>query len=1130
MRGLLNFSEAASSTQYETMINFNTARGLKPIVFAQRQMSLEEAEKYHAEYLAARRNTLDQAGKMSTLTNLMENNLSLVAVIGFKNALKIDSKVTIDHLRSLGVNIHMLSGDTMEHCKMTSHALELQNKNDNFIDIHFSDVESGRSQLKRALDAINNNLSNKTTAGVALNPNDVKHLRRANTLTQDNLVDMKNLYIVMSGKSLEVAFSNTYLFEHLKFIFEFARTIIGYEFSPSDKARLVKIFNELERKTMAVGDGFNDVNMIQTANVGFQVMTPNVGYQFGDILINNLYSIPVCMSLHCRSWNNNLQIAVHNIYKYSMTLMTISILYQIYCLVSGATILTSFFFLNSMFFIVPLSLCFVFLNDLYSVDLRKKVSGLYCEKNYISKLVNFRVLFFHLFPESLVEGIIILIVPLHCMQENILADGIYNSAYELTIAISVLALLCFTFKNIICCEHNKIFMTLISIFAWAFMVLVIYILYEIKLFNQAYQTATAIFVTNWNTMMLILILALLLLAFNYSYWVSFSHRKYYPIYHIISRSIETGNNEILDTFSSNKKELFMLLYKLTDPFTATYKKCFENKSEVSIVVTNLLLPGGSIMENVISRWKLQFSSKILHKKFTIYTVKRFLPIMRLLLAVGAICIFIYLLLTGLIDRSSNGQTAWVNSFIFILVPLFYYLSSDTKWAMKVNTYSIVFQLTLVVCSVIYCLTTSTDYTLLGTVVLIFLSVNYNIEFGTFFCLSIIAIVGFGLTFLANVDSIRYKSWDGVSLSFPLISISFEYLAITLTIILQRRRNELLIKEEFITGANLDSTSVLAKDLLSLLLPKFVLDRMHNFFEISGEKLVFDDEDKVSIMFCDIADFDDVVRKNENNIVRLLDKIFRKFDDLCVLYGIQKIETVGKTYMAASGLNSVEKGLAPEISKINPTLRVLNLCKDMMTHIKEYEGLKLKIGIHVGKPVMGVIGYHKPQFSLIGDVVNTTSRHCTTGKKGHIMLSEAAWAEVVGKLPMSKGYNLEIIKTEMKGKKEAVNVYHLFEKKKLFIQAMRNIVANRANMQDQLKINQVEIISKALNSASTTKKTISYKILDLIEQLRPGKMLKSLYSNLTLRNSMKNTGTASSAQFRQTPQRNSESRRGKLVFE
>ena len=53
-------------------------------------------------------------------------------------------------------------------------------------------------------------------------------------------------------------------------------------------------------------------------------------------------------------------------------------------------------------------------------------------------------------------------------------------------------------------------------------------------------------------------------------------------------------------------------------------------------------------------------------------------------------------------------------------------------------------------------------------------------------------------------------------------------------------------------------------------------------------------------------------------------------------------------------------------------------------------LKLKIGIHYGPVIAGVIGYHKPQFSLIGDTINTTSRICTTASEGTITLSEEAF--------------------------------------------------------------------------------------------------------------------------------------------
>ena len=50
----------------------------------------------------------------------------------------------------------------------------------------------------------------------------------------------------------------------------------------------------------------------------------------------------------------------------------------------------------------------------------------------------------------------------------------------------------------------------------------------------------------------------------------------------------------------------------------------------------------------------------------------------------------------------------------------------------------------------------------------------------------------------------------------------------------------------------------------------------------------------------------------------------------------------------------------------------------------------KIGIHYGRAISGVIGFHKPQFSLIGDTVNTTSRVCSTGQEDKITLSEKAF--------------------------------------------------------------------------------------------------------------------------------------------
>jgi class 3 adenylate cyclase len=66
---------------------------------------------------------------------------------------------------------------------------------------------------------------------------------------------------------------------------------------------------------------------------------------------------------------------------------------------------------------------------------------------------------------------------------------------------------------------------------------------------------------------------------------------------------------------------------------------------------------------------------------------------------------------------------------------------------------------------------------------------------------------------------------------------------------------------------------------------------------------------------------------------------------------------------------------------------------MMSYTNNNTQLTIKIGIHTGRIIAGVIGFHKPQFSLIGDTVNTTSRVCSTGLDGQITLSKEAFDKV-----------------------------------------------------------------------------------------------------------------------------------------
>ena len=156
----------------------------------------------------------------------------------------------------------------------------------------------------------------------------------------------------------------------------------------------------------------------------------------------------------------------------------------------------------------------------------------------------------------------------------------------------------------------------------------------------------------------------------------------------------------------------------------------------------------------------------------------------------------------------------------------------------------------------------------------------------------------------------------------------------------------------------------------------------------------DDAGEITVIFCDICHFQDLVYECQDMVIDILDDVFRAFDSYCKKEGVQKIETVGKTYMACGGLKFLESSLTPEQRKTNATKRVVNVARKMLQFIKTYNykpGKKLfiKIGIHRGNCILGLLGFHKPQFSLIGDTINTTSRHCTTGQTSSIVLSAEA---------------------------------------------------------------------------------------------------------------------------------------------
>lgn len=141
-------------------------------------------------------------------------------------------------------------------------------------------------------------------------------------------------------------------------------------------------------------------------------------------------------------------------------------------------------------------------------------------------------------------------------------------------------------------------------------------------------------------------------------------------------------------------------------------------------------------------------------------------------------------------------------------------------------------------------------------------------------------------------------------------------------------------------------------------------------------------------------------------------------------------------MACAGLKNVSFSSNSKPNNMHPTMKVLEMAAQITNYVKtltwgqEGKKITLKIGIHYGKVIAGVIGEHKPQFSLIGDTVNTTSRVCSTSEIGIITLSEEAYLQIKDS---SQSWAFTLREVEAKGK-GVLNTYKAkknYNKNKIF---------------------------------------------------------------------------------------------------
>ncbi|XP_046748261.1 soluble guanylate cyclase 88E isoform X3 [Diprion similis] len=181
---------------------------------------------------------------------------------------------------------------------------------------------------------------------------------------------------------------------------------------------------------------------------------------------------------------------------------------------------------------------------------------------------------------------------------------------------------------------------------------------------------------------------------------------------------------------------------------------------------------------------------------------------------------------------------------------------------------------------------------------------------------------------------------------------------------------------------LDAEMKRTDELLYQMIPKQVADRLRN-----GESPIDTCEmfDSVSILFSDVVSFTEICsRISPMKVVSMLNAMYSIFDTLTERNRVYKVETIGDAYMVVSGAPDKEHDHAD---------RVCDMALDMVEAITDLKDpsteqhLQIRVGVHSGAVVAGIVGLKMPRYCLFGDSVNTASRMEATSEAMQIHISQ-----------------------------------------------------------------------------------------------------------------------------------------------
>jgi len=272
------------------------------------------------------------------------------------------------------------------------------------------------------------------------------------------------------------------------------------------------------------------------------------------------------------------------------------------------------------------------------------------------------------------------------------------------------------------------------------------------------------------------------------------------------------------------------------------------------------------------------------------------------------------------------------------------------------------------------------------------------------------------TMLRNIPVIMISAVDAIESVVRCISLGAEdYLPKPFNAVLLRARvaacleKKKLRDQEVVYMQQIESEKHRADELLYAMVPPGAVRELKATSQVRPRRY-----DEVAVLFCDIVDFTPYCDQNPpEKVVEELQTLVGEYELIVRRHEMEKIKTIGDAFMATAGLlNPVP----------NPILASLQCGLDMVATSRRIEPKwEVRVGVHFGPVVAGIIGQRQFVFDLWGDTVNTAARIAARASPGAVVTSAATWHRIRDR---GRGRSLGYMDLKGKGQVEIIECHEL----------------------------------------------------------------------------------------------------------